>query len=289
MERSLSKAHSGALLWFASHAGKEIDWPAPRGGMHLVNKAKGIHKPAGLKYVLSVRQSMSGPYEDMVGYLPDGAWEILYAQEGADPGYFTNRALMSCMQDSVPIGVLVQVQKKPNSRYKVLGLGSVVDWSGGVFSIREFKLAGGVDKQPDLPSGFFDPTDDQDARRQMLQSIVVRCGQPAFRRELLRAYGGACAISGCTVVEALEAAHILPFRGERTNHVQNGLLLRADLHTLFDLGMIEIDPDSLKVGVSPSICDEMYTVYDGKQFSLPSNPDDQPSREALRIRLGRQL
>jgi predicted restriction endonuclease len=78
----------------------------------------------------------------------------------------------------------------------------------------------------------FNPHDDQDARERTFAAIVRRRGQSRFRRSLLRAYTGQCAVTACDAQETLEAAHILPYRGQRTNHVTNGLLLRADLHSL---------------------------------------------------------
>jgi predicted restriction endonuclease len=69
--------------------------------------------------------------------------------------------------------------------------------------------------------------------------LIVECqGQPAFWDALLQAYERQCAITGCTVLQILEAAHIMPYMGKPTNRVDNGLLLRSDLHTLFDLGLI---------------------------------------------------
>jgi|GEM_PF-5192840 len=131
----LTPTHQGALEWFSSHAGQEVGWPAPIEGMFLANKAKGIHKPAGLKYALSIRQSLTGPYQDIVQYQSDGSWQLDYAQEGENPEYFTNVSLNACMKDCVPIGVMLQVRTKPNSRYKVLGLGQVVNWQAGIFEI----------------------------------------------------------------------------------------------------------------------------------------------------------
>lgn len=138
---SLDRDHRDALAWFESKAGQEIGWPTPLGGTHLASKAKGIHKPAGWKYALSVRQSMSGQYNDVVTRLADGTWHIRYAQEGRDSLYFTNQALKACMDDAVPVAVLVQVKAKPSPRYKILGLGLVEDWieAEGIFHIREFQ------------------------------------------------------------------------------------------------------------------------------------------------------
>lgn len=82
---------------------------------------------------------------------------------------------------------------------------------------------------------------DEDARRRRLAAVVQRQGQVDFRRRLLAAYNHQCAITSCDVPEALEAAHIRPYNGVQTNKVTNGLLLRADLHTLFDLHLVGVD------------------------------------------------
>lgn len=134
----LTPTHQEALRWFAGHANKEVDWPAPLGGMYLVNKAKGIQKPAGIDYALSVRHSLAGPYHDVVHQQPDGPWRIEYAQEGDDPNLYTNFGLRCCMRDGVPIGVIFQVSSKPKARYRILGLGKVIGWSSGIFEIQEY-------------------------------------------------------------------------------------------------------------------------------------------------------
>jgi len=80
-----------------------------------------------------------------------------------------------------------------------------------------------------------------------LRSILVRRGQPAFRAALIDAYDGRCAISSCDAIDALEAAHLVPVaEGGRATR-KNGLLLRADLHTLFDLNLFGIDPSARRV------------------------------------------
>jgi predicted restriction endonuclease len=62
----------------------------------------------------------------------------------------------------------------------------------------------------------------------------------------------------------LEAAHIFPYRGPQTNHVTNGLLLRADLHVLFDLGLLRIDADSLTVELDPILNGTSYAELSGR-------------------------
>lgn len=127
--------------------------------------------------------------------------------------------------------------------------------------------------------GLFDPG--EDARRRVMAAIVQREGQPAFRRELLRSYGGACAISGCTIEALLEAAHIVPYRGAHTNVTENGLLLRADLHKLFDLHLLCIDPETRTVRLNDALLNSEYGQYNNVQMRSPVSPDATPALEAL--------
>lgn len=132
-----------------------------------------------------------------------------------------------------------------------------------------------------VAQGAFDPQNVQDARERTLAAIVRRQGQPQFRQRLLKAYGGRCALSGCDAPEALEAAHIIPFQGHATHHVANGLLLRADLHTLFDLGLLAVDPDTCQVLVADSLMHTTYASLAGAKLRWPAREEDRPSREAL--------
>lgn len=79
----------------------------------------------------------------------------------------------------------------------------------------------------------------------------------------------------------MEAAHICPYRGEQDNHPANGLLLRADIHTLFDLDLLGINPDGLQVELHPDL-EEEYGPAIGR--TLRCNGERMPSGEALRIR-----
>jgi len=130
--------------------------------------------------------------------------------------------------------------------------------------------------------GAFDASNDEDQRDRTIAAIVRRRGQPKFRRELIDAYGRRCAISGCDVVDVLEAAHIKPYRGTHTNHVVNGLLLRADLHTLFDLRLIAIEPATMTVWIADALRATDFASLKGVQLRLPSNPTLRPDESALR-------
>jgi hypothetical protein len=117
-----------------------------------------------------------------------------------------------------------------------------------------------------------------DARIWALRSVAERQGQPAFRAALLVAYGHRCAITACSVSSVLEAAHIVPHRGQHTMRVDNGLLLRADIHTLFDQGYLWVDPDSLTVQVDETLLGSEYEKLRGKMLRLPENPAHHPKR-----------
>jgi len=130
-------------------------------------------------------------------------------------------------------------------------------------------------------SEVFDPRSVSDGRQRMLASILRRQGQQDFRQKLLTAYNSECAMTRCGVSWILEAAHITPYRGIRTNAVSNGLLLRADIHTLFDLALISIEPARMKIHVSTRVRDPLYVALDGKTLAVPSNKTARPSEIAL--------
>lgn len=112
------------------------------------------------------------------------------------------------------------------------------------------------------------------------QKIKKRLGQSKFRKELLEAYDNTCAVTGSRVLEILEAAHIEPYDGAHTSVVNNGILLRSDIHDLFDLykdekRLIGISSD-FKIEVHPSLKDSEYWKYDGKGINLPQDKSDYP-------------
>jgi hypothetical protein len=117
---------------------------------------------------------------------------------------------------------------------------------------------------------------DHDARVWTLTAVAQRQGQGVFRARLLEAYGSRCAITGSNAVAVLEAAHILPYRGEHTNRVDNGLLLRSDLHTLFDLGLLWITPENT-VAIAPPLIGTDYENLDGASLRLPAKGEHHPN------------
>lgn len=130
----------------------------------------------------------------------------------------------------------------------------------------------------------FDPESVHDERERAIRAIRVRRGQPAFRAALLDAYGRRCAITGCAVEHVLEAAHITRYLGSLTNHVSNGLLLRTDLHTLFDCGLLTIEPKSRTVVIANVLKGSSYAKIAGKVVRSPNDAASGPSNRNLEKR-----
>ncbi|MYK11053.1 MAG: HNH endonuclease [Acidobacteriia bacterium] len=117
------------------------------------------------------------------------------------------------------------------------------------------------------------------------QLILPRRGQGEFRLLVTDIYRRRCAVTQERTLPALEAAHIRPYSDGGEHKPQNGLLLRRDIHRLFDTGYVTITPD-LNFEVSPRIRDEFengrdYYSLHGRQIATPHHPDLRPDPTAL--------
>jgi HNH endonuclease len=142
------------------------------------------------------------------------------------------------------------------------------------------ELAGSIEEYTHLPALPDSPVE----LERILRAVKERLGQSEFRQALLIAYESRCAVTGYDAVQALEAAHIDPYAGQATNRSSNGLLLRGDIHTLFDLNLIAINPDTLSVAVTSSLLQTCYANLQGKQIRVPTDVAERPDREALERR-----
>jgi hypothetical protein len=127
----------------------------------------------------------------------------------------------------------------------------------------------------------FDPESSKSGRTQVIESIIRRRGHPGFRQLLLAAYDYRCAITNSNAIDTLEATYILAHRGEYTQHPSNGLLLRADLHTLFDLGKIAIDTKTMTIVMTDDLAESSYRILAGRPLRYPRDAENRPSTEAL--------
>lgn len=115
--------------------------------------------------------------------------------------------------------------------------------------------------------------------------VTPRLGQGTFRIMVTDAYERRCAFSGERTLPALDAAHIRPVKNDGQYIVSNGLLLRKDIHALFDLGYMTVTPE-YKIEVSRRIKEEFengreYNKFHGTELRLPSNPIYHPSPQQL--------
>jgi len=122
---------------------------------------------------------------------------------------------------------------------------------------------------------------DQDERSTVFRQIIQRRGQQKFRSALFDRYGYACMIFGCKITDILEAAHINPYRGINDNHISNGLILRADIHTLFDLNLIGIEPETLIIHCHSKIVTEYQNLNGQKLLCMAQK---KPAKTALLTR-----
>jgi putative restriction endonuclease len=117
------------------------------------------------------------------------------------------------------------------------------------------------------------------------QVVLPRLGQGAFRIIVADVYQRRCAFSASRVLHVLESAHIKPYAASGTHSPTNGILLRADIHTLFDLGYVTVTP-AYKVEVSKKIKEEFdngieYYSMQGKPIHLPEIEQFRPSQAML--------
>lgn len=112
-----------------------------------------------------------------------------------------------------------------------------------------------------------------------------RLGQGTFRILVTDTYRRHCAVTGEHTLPVLEAAHIRPVTDGGLHQVANGLLLRSDIHTLFDRGYVTVTPDH-HFRVSGRLRDEwhngrIYYEFDGREIWVPGDERSRPNAEAL--------
>jgi len=136
------------------------------------------------------------------------------------------------------------------------------------------RLPVGVSALQEISSGYGTP-----------RTYLPRLGQGAFRLMVMDAYDRRCAVTGDRTLPALEAAHIRPFYETQSHEIRNGILMRSDLHRLFDQGYVTVTPE-LEFQVSSQIRDRFHNgmiYYDlhGYRVSVPESTDQQPDSAAL--------
>ena len=96
----------------------------------------------------------------------------------------------------------------------------------------------------------------------------ARNEQARFRVSLLELYGAKCLISGCNVLESIDAAHVSSVASQGEDKLSNGLILRADLHRLFDAYLMSVNPGTGMVVLAQE-CADSYRAFADVKVALP--------------------
>jgi len=290
------------LRWLRTNYGAVIESERLARIVKGFRSQKGIYKPANSPHGLWVRQTLRGAYPDEEPrYFSDGSWTYRYSPEGragqTDLRLHTNRSLLRCMEDRIPIGVMRQVVGPGDSpAYEILGLAYVDNFDGSHFVLRGESIH--WESVPATTHVFevFQPFD-EGPRRMSAQLRQLR--DQRFGIAVRKAYRDRCSL--CEIgyrvrgrVLGLEAAHIIPV-GERGNSIdiRNGILLCRNHHLLFDelawtpdenLRVLIADDDDFRRSAQANC----VLDWEGKRLpNLPQQSDLLPAAEALRYRLER--
>jgi hypothetical protein len=264
---------------------------------------KGIYKPAGERHALWVRQTLRGVYPDKEPEEhPDGSWTYRYAPEGrgGEPAMDldTNRSLLQCMRDHVPVGVFRQ---RPDlgakAGYEALGLAFVesYDEDGKCFVLRGEPIDWTQPPTPQSVVPTFEPFEFGDAETSEVSRIVR---DQRFGVTIRRLYHERCSL--CEVGYrlkgrslALEAAHIIPVESKgRIGDLRNGILLCRNHHTLFDSYAWTFD-EKFRVLVADdkdfrksAAANHVLKFESQRLANLPDFASDLPGEAAIRWRMG---
>ena len=162
------------------------------------------------------------------------------------------------------------------------------DWKSNIVQGRRYDLAiePGISIWKSLPLSLIGATIHEEKSRYGLPvSVLPRLGQGTFRIVVTDAYERRCAVTNERTLPALDAAHIKPYSENGPHDVNNGILMRRDLHALFDKGYITIT-SSMNVEVSRRIKEEFengrdYYRYHGSKIHLPVKSTYQPSSQYI--------
>ncbi|MBB5396706.1 HNH endonuclease [Mucilaginibacter sp. AK015] len=166
------------------------------------------------------------------------------------------------ISERVPAGVLAKYYNSYNAYYSIQSADmTVLDHHFPMFRL--------LTETP-IPDSVIIPyapslTDSRDYR---LLKSAIRPEQGKFRQLLIERHGMKCMISGCAIPEAIDASHICPYRGIDDNHLSNGLLLRKDLHALFDADLLGIEPSTLAIHISPILKNTSYEDFCGHTLKI---------------------
>ena len=284
------------------------------------NLAEGIYKPAGDKYAFSIwSRSAAGRdleiYRDVFSPNSDGTWSMEYAAKKGDLTSAINLSLFACMQDHVPILVVVTSRPsgtKGGAKYQILGPAIIENFDT---SSRRFGLKGCSSL---IVTQFSRQTNPLDAMKLQLRSQIIMPFNlkeqrskyksirdqraQAFRSIILEEYRCQCAVcqskfllraEGKNLLVEAEAAHIISVQNQGPDDPRNGLSLCRRHHWAFDEGLFTIT-DARTIKISPAVLRAErkrfdLVEYEGEGIIPPVNAACQPSEKALHFHQQRKF
>ena len=266
--------HRKGLEWFLANAGRTLSVPKSLVDGTILHEPAGggMYVPKDSKYVLSLKSSHNANedsiYRDFEPTKTVDGWRYRYQHVNLGGPTWKNQRLQANIDDAIPVGVFRQVPKKIGgiTQYEVLGVAFVTlyDTDSGYFEMGSTPA-----QTEELTASYARPDVEEDLRRWRETQLAIREGQAEFRKELIAAYGGKCAVTGYDLELALDAAHVRRYNGRHTNFVQNGLLLRKDLHKLFDHGVFGIRPSDLRIVINERAKKSKYAELNGMRLANP--------------------
>lgn len=261
---------------------------------------RGIHTPSKQRYAASITIRSKSIYSDgdLDGkqvFLEDGTWLLFYQEHRNNIGNkqtdtWMNEKLLNCWSDGIPVGVFIQENSSSNYK-RALAYVEDFDPTIGLFTLHGpirhdnnkcfSAFSYGLIELPEVEEM------QEDTREIAPTRIAARKGQAKFKKILLDAYNNTCTVTGGTALPTLQGAHIIDYRGEQSNIVQNGLLLRADIHLLYDKMLLSIEPDTHSILISETLVgteyEEMFGSDKPKRINEPNNKQYRPNDEYLNV------
>lgn len=220
------------------------------------------------------------------------AWDAFGENNGVASFEHFQRRILRFRRDSNPNPHITNILlAQPVFRFDDGWIAQPEGWADSIVSGKGFAMDSTVGRtllrfaeQADISIGMEQYIDADNPYATRLQK--VRLGQGTFRVLVTDNYQRRCAISGERTLPVLEAAHIKPYAKEGPHDIRNGLLLRSDIHTLFDSGYITVT-DDYTVEVSKRLKEEFengrdyYRHHGNKLIVLPEQEYAKPMREYL--------
>ena len=284
----------------------------PQAGIPRIhNLIEGIYKPAGDPYAFSIFSQSAivkerEIYPDEIKIQDDDSWTLLYSAKNVPLENEPNKSLFACMQDKVPILVLVKAERGSHetAQYRILGPAMIETFDPGSrrFMIRgasatvsdHVRQYGGLESAAllEMRNRLILPFQTKQTRESYVANREAR--DNAFRRIILDEYRGQCAVCQAKFLlrdegkpDLLEAsaAHIISVKALGPDDPRNGLSLCPRHHWAFDEGLFAVT-DAITIRVSPAVLRAERRKFDLEEYDeeslvAPAHEICRPNEEAI--------